>query len=219
MLRTDAPPTGFSSSRPSAERAVSFGRKTGWLAIRHDEPVAILRAIGAGEVRRAPWARGVFAAYRADLPRDNAFVTPSLDGWVLVATSLLPEPGRDGAPLADLLERLSSELDTTVQCFANHSGFEQYLWASAERGVLRRCFAQSAFAVQDEEKDDPTTCDLGPPTEAERDLGFFDPDWKAGASDVIHLAGAWSLDPTRIEQRFVEVAPLWVCTLASTGLR
>jgi hypothetical protein len=60
---------------------VGFGYNIGWLALRCDDPRAVAAACDVEEPQSCPWNEGIKTAYRQ---RAQLFITPPVDGWVLV---------------------------------------------------------------------------------------------------------------------------------------
>src|SRR5262245_13351295 len=69
-----------------ADSPVPFGYKCAWLAIKTDDPQAVVEALGLKNVRKIGWEKGIAAAYGGEV-----FVTPPIKGWVLAASFSLPE--------------------------------------------------------------------------------------------------------------------------------
>jgi hypothetical protein len=171
---------------PSGGRPVAFGYKCAWLAVRHESPDAVARAIELGNGRASAWDAGIEAAYAG-----SAFVTPPLDGWILVVSTRLGELiDNDSAGLvASMVERLSGALATTVMYFVTHRVVELHAWARAECGVLVRHYAYLG-------ESDATLADVGAPSEAERDLQL-PPDEET----VLTVAARWSIAPLELDSR------------------
>lgn len=179
-----------------------FGYKTGWLAIRCQDPRRVLETLGGTDVRPANWKTGLAAA---EGPGGQVFVSPSLDGWVL-AVGLL-ELGEDRA----LLERLAAEFEE-VQFFATHRVTEHHAWLRYQKGALVRdyCYSGDQGAVER---------DAGALTPEEQALGFgrFPRKGDAGGEsfpceeDVLDIAAAWGADP-RFARKKDPPSTGWVCT-------
>jgi hypothetical protein len=185
----------------------SFGFKNSWLAIRTDEPEAVLAALSIGRFRAANWRTGVAAAYQT-----GVFVSPPVEGWVLVVSREIPGLGSDsdttrwGRALTPLANRFQE-----VQYFTTHRIVDYHAWAQFEQGELIRAFAWLGESGE-------TLEDFGNPTDEEIELGFaaFDSlaaevedgeseDRRAPTeADVMVLAGLWSVDPSELHTRTEE---------------
>jgi len=197
----DAPPPATPPSL-ATEPAVGFGYKCAWLAIRSSDPRAVIGGLGITDAASVSWTAGVEAAYASDTR--SVFVTPPIDGWVLVAGvalfGLVGSMKTDTAKLPDHIRRLSEKLSTEVQYFATHRVSEAHQWISADKGVLVRAFSTGEGDVE---------FDLGARTAAEKEVaaGFesVDEDW------VLRLAGRWSVNPSSLDGRSLPrgVRGLW----------
>jgi hypothetical protein len=195
-------------------KADSFGFKNAWVAFKTDDPAAVAKALSLRNPRPSSWAEGVAAAY--EYPECSVFVTPPIDGWVLCVGFVLTA-GVDASPptFGDDAAAWAKTLGCEVQYFATHRVVEAHAWARARPSGLERAYS---FLGESGEK----RLDVGPPTSEEQQLGFafFDPTSAAAAADaywarqdltfpnerhVMALAGRWSLDPSTLDQRDIEV--------------
>lgn len=182
------------------DEPVSFGYKTCWLAIRSDDPQAVIEAIGLRDVQRANWDSGTTAAYRHD--EKWAFVTPVIDGWVLVVDSTLPSPERKDRANDQLLTNLSTKF-AEVQFFGNHRVSDYAAWARYRNGT---CLRSYSFVSE-------TLHSRGEPTAEEKALDIPAPpvgDTEGDIPDedvVMQLAGAWSIDPSELEEKAANLGP------------
>lgn len=188
----------------------SFGYKTSWLAIRTETPKSVIEALSLEQVQPANWHTGIAAAYQTGI-----FVSPSVAGWVLVVSCDIPDLGSSSDPdcwgkaLTPLARGFSA-----LQYFSTHRVVEYQAWARFANGELTRAYAWLGEAGE-------TLIDFGNPTDEEIDLGhdFFDsrsPDADSEGywdredlsapreTDVMNLAGMWSVDPTELEERTEE---------------
>ena len=173
---------------------VGFGPKQAWLAVGTTDPLAVVTALDGRDLGPVSWRDGVDLAYLTD---DRLIVTPPLRGaggstWTLVVGRWLL---RDSAPFN--LELLSGQLHAEVQFFASYRVGERHRWGRAVDGSLRRAFGYRGDTGE-------VTEWYGTPDRAELDLGLpsaADPDGDVLVSekDVMHLAYAWSVDPTTLE--------------------
>lgn len=185
---------------------IRFGTNMAWLAVRSHDPQRVLDQLYLNDVRAAGWADGLGAVYDRKTSDGAIFVTPAIDGWVLVVGPSLPQP-LDGAFIdkcLPLLEDLGERFDD-VQYFLSYGSLDLFAWARISGGRLRRTFAQG---------DNGVFWSRGTPTPEERALGlkFFevrgidDRDGDAGGAmiltpteeQVTQLAARWSIDPGRV---------------------
>lgn len=175
---------------------VGFGGKQAWLAVRDGEQATVLTALGLRDLGEVPWRAGIDLAHLSD---DRVAVTPPLPGaggasWVLAAGRWLLRP----ATAIDITE-LSGLLHTEVQFFATHRVTELHRWQRSVNGEPVRSFG---YVGQTGE----ITSWLGDPDVAEQGAGLpaeLDEETTVIVSehDVLKVAGAWSIDPTRLEGR------------------
>jgi hypothetical protein len=196
-------------------KAESFGYKNAWLAAKNTSPEAFAEALSLRNVRPCDWTSGLAAAY--DDAAGSVFITPAIDGWVLCVgwplVALADARPPDYGPFAS---ELAATLRTEVQYFATHRVVEAHGWARATPSGLARAYL---FVGESGEK----VLDIGGQTDEEKALGFafFDPEsvdagddgyWErtdlthAGEEHVMLLAGRWSVDPSTLSDRALEVA-------------
>jgi hypothetical protein len=168
-----------------ADLPVPFGYKLWWLAFRSETAEPVLARLELKDSRRCGWKAGIDAAYEGDV-----FVTPSINGWVLAAGMGMPD---DPGKFRTFIESLSKGFPE-VQCFATHRVVGYAAWAKVLDGKLVRHYA----FVGDRGE---TVCNFGELTREEKALGLiFNQMDSPGEEDVMKLAGAWSIDPSRLDQ-------------------
>ena len=175
---------------------VGFGGKQAWLAVRDGDPAKVLAALGLRDLGEVPWRDGVDLAYLTD---DRVVVTPPLPGvagtvWVLVAGRWLLRPDT-----AVDVTGLSGELHTEVQFFATHRVTELHRWLRSVAGEPVRAFGyvgQTGEVTSWLGDPDPAELGAGLPAELGEDTTVL-----VAEQDVLKVAGAWSIDPTRLDGR------------------
>lgn len=205
---------------------VAFGYKMSWLAIRSTEPHAAVEALEIEGPTSTPWAEAVEAVYALDaVAHRPVFVTPPIDGWVLVASPAFFDEISDTEParMGRFVAGIARKLDTEVQLFGTHRVVEGHAWARADSEGLARAYAylgEIGACLLDE----------GERTSVERDLelvtakaaeagaaaldGEIDP---PGEETVMRVAAAWSLDPTRLEDDHPDMGDGWLGRLGGSG--
>lgn len=192
-------PAGEFVPEPGPE---SFGYKSQWFAVRATEPEAVAKSLGIANLRSVDWYTGLRQA-----EKHGIFITPPVDGWVLVTgwglEPLLPE---DGFP-RELIHRLSVEFGE-AQFFATHRGSDYHCWSKACAGKMQRayCFCGSNGETMFLEGE-PTPVEasvelintLLPEEEAQdwEDENVFFPD----EDFVMQVAEAWSVNPMDLGSR------------------
>jgi hypothetical protein len=167
---------------------VGFGPKQAWLAVRDGDPGAVRSVLRLRDLGPVSWRAGIDLAYLTD---DRVVITPKLDGWVLVTGRWLWRAAAD-FPVA----RLSADLDTEVHRYFSSRVAEQHEWDRAAHGTLVRSFAYRGESGE-------LVRWIGDPDEIEAGFGLRDPggDILVGESDVMRLAGLWSVDPSTLDGR------------------
>lgn len=173
-----------------------FGYKTAWLAVRVDDPEAVISGLGLLDLGEVDWRAGLDAAYLTD---DRVAVTPPLPGardasWVLAVGRRLSR-----IQTAEVVA-LSVVLATEVQHFDTHRVVEAHRWARAVDGLLVREFGYVGEMGE-------VTGWRGDPDETERAIGLplqgpeagDEVDILVGEGDVLRVARAWSIDPTALD--------------------
>jgi len=195
-------PRGVSPSEASefSDRSLCFRRPTSWLAIKNRSVLAVQSALGLHNPKPCSWIEGL--AGEAEL-----FIAPVINGWILVLGSGLPEPSDDIDNCFRFLLDLSRKLGQ-VQFFCANRVLQHQAWVKVERGRVLRAYAWAGKTIWQQ----------GAGTAAEKELGlvcfgYAETVERAtfGQADVISsnvdkiplLAARWSLDPGRIEERFL----------------
>jgi hypothetical protein len=179
------------TSDQDPDRALPFGYKCAWFAVRSHDNKIVANALGVQNARIVTWHEGVAAAY-SDSDRD-VFLTPPIRGWVLVAgRHLASESTVSGKPRwMNIMIRLAERFPD-VQFYATHRVVEYHLWVQAKDSRIIRHY--EFIGDQGE-----TVANEGELTTDERDLGLiFDADRSPVESDVMMLAGKWSVNPVEL---------------------
>lgn len=184
----------------------AFGTGSSWLAARSDAPERVAEGAGVRDLRRVPWEEGLAAARAPSGQEPSCLVTPPIDGWVLVASTRLPQlRGED--ELTALLERASAwARGAEVQAFASLPLPDYQAWARAREGRLTRSFYWCGAEDQAREVGERT------PEEASLGVPGVDPSGVT-AEHVLAVAARWGLDPTALAARGLAPAEVWVGSL------
>ncbi len=187
-----------------------FGYKTSWLAVRNRTPVEVADALGLYDRELLDWATGTGRAYQ-----HGVYVAAPVPGWTLAHSRRHLPPGFDAAESSfpDWLTALSRQLGE-VQFFANERVPDYHAWAWARDGELMRayCFIGELGEV-------PLFVGAATADEIELGIGirgltpgcenWSDEEWTAWydttpcESDVLAIAGRWSIAPTAIDDATV----------------
>lgn len=184
-------------AEPDAPQA--FGQKTGWALVRSRDPEGVMDALGLSARKSANWKSGL-----AVVSDQRCFVSPSLDGWVLLIG------GGEKLLDRDQLERLSRRYSET-QLFVAREEKALYGWARFQNGSCRRAYAMQAGQVCRDE---------GELTREEIQLGFgrFPRKNTVGCEGfpdrdaVLAIAAAWGLDPL-LSGKSYPLTHGWLCDI------
>jgi hypothetical protein len=167
-----------------------------WLAIKGAPAKKVQNAFGLHDATPCSWEEGLVEAQHHKL-----FISPPVNGWILVVGSDLPEPDQDVDKLYHFLRQLSRKLGH-VQYFSVNRILNYHAWALLDDAQVFRGYAWAG----------ETLWNQGQVTAAEKELdmacygygenivtNFFQKELPVPNSEKItQLAGRWSIDPTTI---------------------
>jgi hypothetical protein len=174
-------------------------RPNRWLAIKTADIGQVQEALGLHNPIPCTIPEGIGRTGDGKL-----FVSPPIDGWILVVGQGLPDPADDIDRVFHFMTRLSARLGA-VQFFCSNRPVNHHAWIRTENGRIYRAYAWAGETLWNE----------GEPTAAEKELGLKCFDYGeipsifpfsareshfANADKVALLAARWSLDPTAILQ-------------------
>ena len=177
-----------------------FSAPSRWLAIKSTDPEAVQAALGLLKPRPCSWEEGLSAAQERKL-----FISPAVDGWIVVMGSGLPEPAFDVDKCFHFILALSRKLGG-VQFFSANRTVNHHAWVRADQGRIQRAYAWAG----------KTLWNQGTMTNAEQDLRLRCFDYAQAAERsffaqvdpalfnterVPLLAASWSVDPASISAR------------------
>ena len=198
---------------------INFGYKISWLAVRTDKSEDVVASLTIDHLQPGNWRSGFIAAYNGGI-----FVTPAINGWVLVVSSRLPSPETE--KISDEWMRMARSLSAKfgeLQFFGTHRVVGYNAWAQFINGHEVRSYAFLGDSGE-------TLIDRGARTSGENDLGYkyFDtlsPESKEEAywerkelcfpdeDHVMELAGKWSVNPNTLETLNLPDSAGWVGVL------
>jgi hypothetical protein len=189
---------GYARDRRSA--AALLGLPNRWLAIRSGNPYVVQAALGLSKPTPCSWEEGLTAATEQRL-----FISPPVQGWVLVFGSSLPDPAEDVDRCFRFVLEVTRKLGQ-VQFFSYNRVVNYHGWVQADQGKILRAYAWAG----------KTLWNQGTLTSAEAELGLVCFDYAEsprrhayGQSDPLGantdrvplLAARWSIDPAAIDTR------------------
>ncbi len=171
-----------------------------WLAIPGSNLAAVQHALGIDHVTPCSWADGLTVAGQQRL-----FLTPPLQGWILVFGAALPDPAKDVDRCFLRLTALSRELGR-VQFFSVDRGLQQHAWAMLDRGRVVRAYAWAGRTLWNQgaltpaERESELTClDYG--AEDDSSIGLNVARMIHNTERVAVLAGRWGISPAAVAAR------------------
>lgn len=190
------------ASQGSSNQHCAFPWPGSWLAIKSRSLASVQSALGLHNPKPCSWIQGLAG-------EEKLFITPPVKGWILVIGSGLPDPGDDVDVCFRFLLDLSRKVGQ-VQFFSANRVLHYHAWVKADGGRIVRAYAWAGKTVWLQ----------GACTSAERELGlkcfkylenvdppgFGQPDIAAVNSEKVPLLAArWSIDPGRIDARFLQM--------------
>ncbi|UIN20149.1 hypothetical protein [Herbaspirillum frisingense] len=146
-----------------------FGFKMNWFAIKTADVNAVLKVLDFGPGSVANWRSGIRAAYSSRVmayDKDLAFVTPPVNGWIIVAGSALPYPVMHtpdrhegiGDAFDVLFARLAASF-SDVQFFGSYRGVGFVAWLAGKRvNLIASLPSATAMSMPTSESRLPTKC-------------------------------------------------------------
>lgn len=194
---------------PIRRRSDGFAKAGAWVVVRAPGAAEVLKA--AGDPKAQPLDRA--AAAEAAIADGQIVVTPAVDGWVLVAGSVLGEAYDFDAtwliepktPVGYLLARLACAFPRWYLFVASASS-ERLLWARVVGGSIER-LARFEQGTPVAEIGAPTPIELLVLLPNEHGYGLAAPD------DAFAVADAWGPAPGRFNDLNAGTEPAWLVRL------
>lgn len=169
-----------------------FGYKSTWICVRSSSPEDVIAKLGLKNAVKCSWKYGF------EYLNEGAFVSPVLDGWVLVI-------GWGDDIITEAPARLSEvgAMFPEVQYFSSHRVADYYAWVKFVDGVKVRsyCYCGGEGEVYE---------NIGELTPEEKALGLdhlipsTDADWDeyefSDEEDVSAVAAGWGIDPLGVDR-------------------
>ena len=196
----------------------SLGIPARWLAIKVNNPRLVQAVLGLHKPVACSWQDGLTLAQAQKL-----FITPCLNGWVLVMGSHLPDPADDVDQCFHLLQRLSRSLGR-VQFFSANRLLKRHAWACANQGRIERAYAWAGRTLWNQGRQTPGEAELGlvcydyGTTPARVHPAHPDPIAR-NTERVPLLAARWSVDPSAVDPRVLREAHGIVGELSQSTIR
>lgn len=183
--------TGFVSPFQS----IIFEPINRWLVVKCNNPSLVQAALNLHQPTACSWDEGL-----SEARDDKLFISPPVNGWILVIGSGLPGPFEDVDKCFVFLTNLSRKLGQ-VQFFSASRVVNHHAWAMVERGRVYRAYAWAGEPLWAQ----------GPMTSAERELDLrcfaygteqnaftLKEELAANTEKLGQLAARWSIDPAAV---------------------
>lgn len=173
-----------------------------WLAIKALHPAPVLEALPIARATPCSWEEGLARTFNRKL-----FVSPPINGWILVLGGALPDPAEDIDRCYLFLTGLSRKLGH-VQFFNMNRTLNHHAWVIVDKGHVVRAYAWGGQTLWNE----------GPITPAEIDLELASYDYGESprprrdrqnplattTERVPQLAARWGMDPAALSRCLTE---------------
>lgn len=176
---------------PLAPPTKRIPRPICWLAIRSVSPEAVRTALDLKHAAPCSWSEGLAGGH-------EFFISPRVNGWVIVTGLGLPNPTDDVDATFIFLTALSRQLGH-VQFFYASRLLHHHGWARLDDGCVTRAYAWAGETVWNQ------GVETIPEIEADFKLFPYGDatatiwDAESNFEKVPRLAARWSLDPAQIK--------------------
>src|SRR5688572_4364271 len=153
-----------------------FEPPTRWLAVHSQNPQAVQMALGVQHARACSWSDALATPFEPRL-----FISPPVNGWIVVMGCDLPDPADDIDECFKFLVGISHKLGE-VQFFSRNRAVCHHGWVRMDGGKVLRAYAWAG----------ETLWNQGPVTDAERELKMRCLTYTEGA-EVLGYAGREAL--------------------------
>ena len=162
-----------------------------WLAIRAVSPEAVKMTLGLNHAAPCSWAEGLAGGH-------EFFISPRVNGWVIVTGMGLPNPTEDVDATFLFLTGLSRQLGH-VQYFYASRLFHHHAWARLDDGCVTRAYAWTGETVWHQGVETLPEIETDVKLFAYGDETATLLDAERNFEKVPQLAARWSLDPARVK--------------------
>jgi hypothetical protein len=203
--------TFYSSAVPSTvdktfpDSAVGFGYKCMWFAVKTDNKDKLAEILKLKNISDCNWQVGIDKAYNG-----SVFITPTIDGWTLACGWGLPHgDSKEGIDeVKNILQTLSKEFGE-AQFFCTHRVTEYHCWIKASNGQVVRVYSylgesRENVVIEGKPTEFEQTLKLANTFSDEtKDEKYFEREDVVWADEelVMQVAGHWSIDPTKLDER------------------
>jgi hypothetical protein len=167
-------------------------RPATWLAIRSVSPEAVQAALGLSRPTPCSWSDGMAGAH-------EFFISPRVNGWVIVTGLALPCPDDDVDACFLFLTALSRKLGH-VQFFHAEKFSNHHAWARVDDGCVTRAYAWAGETVWNQGAKTIPEARLALKCFAYGDSSATKETAELNFEKVAALAARWSFDPATVDE-------------------
>jgi len=161
-----------------------------WLAIRSVSPEAVRAALALKHTAPCSWSEGLTGGH-------EFFISPRLNGWVIVTGMGLPNPTDDVDATFIFLTALSRQVGH-VQYFYASRLLHHHAWARLDDGCVTRAYAWAGETVWCQGVETLPEIETDVRLFAYGDSSATSLDAEMNFEKVPRLAARWSLDPAQV---------------------
>jgi hypothetical protein len=176
------------------KRMMAFPAPVRWIAVHSSDVVRLSEWLGPAAVLGIPWSEALARSRERRL-----FVSPPVDGWMLIIGASVPDPAQNIDSVYILLRRLSAAFGEVHYYGADRVlGFHS--WAKVDRDVVVRGYAWAGETLWNEGRTSVEERELGLRCLAYGEEGDavrfpeMPPEFQ-NVDRVVLLARRWSIDP------------------------
>jgi hypothetical protein len=162
-----------------------------WIAIRSVSPEAVKNTLRLNRAEPCSWAEGLTGGH-------EFFISPRLNGWVIITGLGLPNPTDDVDATFLFLTALSKKLGH-VQYFYASRLLHHHAWARLDDGCVTRAYAWAGETVWNQGIETIPEIEANVKLFGYGDHGATIFDAETNFEKVPQLAARWSLDPAQVE--------------------
>ncbi len=172
-------------------QSVPVRRPSCWMAVRAASPEAAKMALGMEHAAPCSWAEGLTGGH-------EFFISPSVNGWVIITGMGLPNPTDDVDATYVFLVELSKQLGH-VQYFYASRLLHHHAWARLDDGCVTRAYAWAGETVWNQGETTVPEIQTGVRLFAYGEHAATILDAENNFEKVPQLAARWSLDPAEVK--------------------
>ena len=169
-----------------------------WLAIRSVSPEAVRTTLGLSHAEPCSWAEGLTGGH-------EFFISPRVNGWVIVTGMGLPNPTDDVDATFLFLTALSRQLGHVQYFYANRL-LHHHAWSRLDDGCVTRAYAWAGETVWHQGVETLPEIEVDMKLFGYGEYSATILDTEMNFEKVPELAARWSLDPAAVRLNSIHQA-------------